>query len=306
MTGATRVAFLTLEDRSDYVIDDDLAIAELGRRGMHAHEVPWARPTDWRIWDGVVVRSTWDYQHEPQRFLAVLAAIGKAGARLANPLDIIRWNVHKSYLVDLEAHGVPVVPTRWGRGLTGRELVELVDSECVLKPVIGANAGDTFRLAPGVALAEADRIAELYVDREWMLQPFVQSVVAEGEHSLFYFGGRFSHSILKTPAPGDFRVQEDHGGTITALDSAGPLRQAADAVLVGLGLCGFDVPVQARVDLVRMPDGSFALLELELIEPSLYLRMDPKAPANFADAVERWLRPQRGAARTGPQSRARG
>ena len=102
------------------------------------------------------------------------------------------------------------------------------------------------------------------------------------------------------------RLAEAHGGTITALDSAGPLRQAADAVLVGLGLCGFDVPVQARVDLVRMPDGSFALLELELIEPSLYLRMDPKAPANFADAVERWLRPQRGAARTGPQSRARG
>ena len=215
----TRVAFLTLADRDGYVIDDGLAIAELAARGVSVEEVPWRAAADWCAYDGVVVRTPWDYQHDPEAFLETLAAIVAAGVPLTDSLSVIRWNLHKSYLRDLAGGGVAIVPTRWGRGLTAAALSGMVTTECVLKPVIGANAGDTFRLAPGLDSTEAARIAGLYADREWMLQPFVKAVVTEGEYSLFYFGGVYSHAIVKRPAAGDFRVQEDHGGRIATVDA---------------------------------------------------------------------------------------
>jgi hypothetical protein len=165
----------------------------------------------------------------------------------------------------------------------------MVGGECVLKPVIGANAGDTFRLAPGLLLDEAARIAGLYVDREWMLQPFVKAVVTEGEYSLFYFGGVYSHAIVKRPAEGDFRVQEDHGGRIAAVDADAALLAAGPAVLDAMVAIVGEVPLQARVDLVRRDDGRLAVIELELIEPSLYFRHHPDAARHFAAATLDWL-----------------
>lgn len=285
----TRVAFLTLADREGYVIDDGLAIGVLGDRGVAVDEAPWRGQADWSAYDGVVVRTPWDYQHDPAGFLAVLDDVVAAGVPLANSLAVIRWNLHKGYLRDLDSAGVAIVPTQWGRGLSGARLQALVGEECVLKPVIGANAGDTFRLAPGLALGEAERIAGLYPDREWMLQPFVQAVVTEGEYSLFYFGGVYSHAIVKRPATGDFRVQEDHGGRIAAVDADAALTSAGRAALDAMvGLLG-EVPLQARVDLVRLDDGRLALIELELIEPSLYFRHHPHAASNFATATLDWL-----------------
>lgn len=285
----TRVAFLTLADREGHVIDDGLAIGELGARGVTVDEVPWRASTDWSVYDGVVVRTPWDYQHDPQGFLSVLDDIVAAGVPLANGLGVIRWNLHKRYLRDVESAGVAIVPTRWGRGLTGPELQTMVSEECVLKPVIGANAGDTFRLAPGLEAAEAARIAGLYVGREWMLQPFVKAVVTEGEYSLFWFGGAYSHAIVKRPAEGDFRVQEDHGGRIAAVDPDAGLMSAGRAALDAMVAIVGEVPLQARVDLVRLDDGRLAVIELELIEPSLYLRHHPDAARRFATATLDWL-----------------
>lgn len=285
----TRVAFLTLADREGYVIDDGLAIAELAARGVAVDEVPWRAATEWRAYGAVVVRTPWDYQHDPHAFLAVLDSISRAGVPLANSLPVVRWNLHKGYLRDVESAGVAIVPTRWGRGLTGAELQAMVAEECVLKPVIGANAGDTFRLAPGLAPDEAARIAGLFVDREWMLQPFVKAVVTEGEFSLFYFGGAYSHAIVKRPAAGDFRVQEDHGGRIARVEADAELTSAGSAVIDAmLGIVG-EAPLQARVDLVRLDDGRLAVIELELIEPSLYFRHHPDAARRFATATLAWL-----------------
>lgn len=285
----TRVAFLTLADRDGYVIDDGLAIAELAARGVSVEEVPWRAAADWCAYDGVVVRTPWDYQHDPEAFLETLAAIVAAGVPLANSLSVIRWNLHKSYLRDLAGGGVAIVPTRWGRGLTAAALSGMVTTECVLKPVIGANAGDTFRLAPGLDSTEAARIAGLYADREWMLQPFVKAVVTEGEYSLFYFGGVYSHAIVKRPAAGDFRVQEDHGGRIATVDADSTLKAAGQAAFDAMIGIAREVPLQARVDLVRLDDGRFAVIELELIEPSLYFRHHPQAAPLFANATLAWL-----------------
>ncbi len=281
-----RAAFLTLEDRGDYVIDDALAVAELGLRGWRVDEVPWRRDADWRSFDAVVIRTTWDYQRDLDGFLAKLAAIEATGARLANDLALVRWNARKTYLRDLAARGVPVVPTRWGEGLDADGVRGLCASlgECVIKPVVSANADDTYRVAPGLADADAEGIAARFAARAWMAQPFVRSVVDEGERSAFYFGGAYSHAIVKVPRAGDFRVQEEHGGSITAVAPDAALRAAADRVMAALG----PAPLQARVDLVRLDDGSLALMELEAIEPSLYFRAHPGAARNFADALERF------------------
>lgn len=285
----TRLCFLTLADRTGFVIDDAIAIEELARRGIAVDEVPWREVGDARGYDGVVIRTPWDYQRDLPAFLAVLDAIA---VPLANSPALIRWNAVKTYLGELGARGVPVVPTIYGRGLTADELralpARLGAAEGVLKPVVGANADDTYRVT---AATPPDEIVARYVDRAWMAQPFVQAVVDEGEHSLFYFGGALSHAIVKVPKAGDFRVQEEHGGEIIAIEPTPALIAAAARVMVALD----PAPLQARVDLVRLADGTLALMELEAIEPSLYFRMHPRAPANFADAIERWLHPGPGA-----------
>jgi glutathione synthase/RimK-type ligase-like ATP-grasp enzyme len=289
-TQAPRVAFLTLEHRGDYVIDDALAIDELTRRGWRVDEVPWRRAgVDWRAWDAVVIRTTWDYQRDLAAFLATLDAIDAAGVPLANATPLVRWNARKTYLRDLAARGVPTVPTRWGSGLTGEEVRGLCGAlgadECVVKPVVGANAEDTFRVARDEPTERASAVASRFEGRAWMAQPFVRSVLDEGERSVFYFGGAYSHAVVKVPKAGDFRVQEEHGGTIERLEPDGALRAASDRVMAALG----EAPLQARVDLVRLDDGAFALMELEVIEPSLYFRTHPDAASHFADALSRWL-----------------
>jgi glutathione synthase/RimK-type ligase-like ATP-grasp enzyme len=226
-----RVAFLTLVDRTGYVIDDDQAIEELSRRGVAVDEVPWEAPSvDWGRYDGVIIRTTWDYQRHLDRFLAVLDGIERQGVPLANPLALVRWNARKTYLADLAARGVPIVPTRFGHGLTSAELAALPGAlgvaECVLKPVVGANADDTYRVGAGLTPAQATAICTRFAGRDWMVQPFQDSVLTEGEHSLFYFDGRFSHAVVKRPKPGDFRVQEEHGGRIARAVASPELRAA--------------------------------------------------------------------------------
>jgi glutathione synthase/RimK-type ligase-like ATP-grasp enzyme len=284
------IAFLTLDDRGDYVIDDELAVAELRARGHAVEEVPWRRRgVDWRAFDLVVIRTTWDYQHDLDGFLEALAAIEATGTALANPAALVRWNARKTYLRDLAARGVTIVPTRWGVGLAAGELGALCeaygDGGCVIKPTVSANAHDTFRLARRPDDALIASVTARFAGREWMAQPFVRAVLDDGEYSVFYFDGGYSHAIVKRPKSGDFRVQEEHGGRIEGITPDDAVRAAADRVMAALD----EAPLQARVDLVRLDDGALALMELEAIEPSLYFRTHPRAAANFADAVERRL-----------------
>jgi glutathione synthase/RimK-type ligase-like ATP-grasp enzyme len=281
-----RIAFLTLEDAADFVIDDHLAVAELQRRGWDAAEVPWSVPTDWSTYDVVLIRSTWDYAQRSDEFLDTLRAIEASGAQLENPVRVVEWNIDKCYLRELEARGVPVVPSVWGSGGTASVFnslfTTLQDREIVLKPNISGGAKDTFRLHAPLSDVMLQQLVDIFDGRDWFAQPFVRAVVTEGEYSLFYFDGRYSHAIQKVPKPGDFRVQEEHGGEIIAITATPELQRVAERVLASIA----PVPFQARIDLIRLDDGRLALMEAELIEPSLYLRMDAGAPARFADAIE--------------------
>jgi len=284
-----RIAFLTMDNMEGFFAYDYLAIEPLARRGWQVEEVPWRQPIDWNDYALVVIRSPWDYQQDFEAFLRVLAQIDQSAACLQNSLQTVRWNIHKSYLRDLESRGIPIVPTLWLDQLTNDRLEQIFfvlnTPSIVVKPTVGANADDTFWISRHDTNANRDRALRVFADRELMAQPFVDSIVSTGEYSLFYFAGEYSHSILKTPKSEDFRVQEEHGGVIRSIEPNDELVQAATRVMRAVD----EEPLYARVDLVRLPNGQLALIELELIEPSMYLSNDPAAPERFADAMDRFL-----------------
>jgi hypothetical protein len=280
-----RVAFLTLHDPADFVIDDELAVLPLARRGIRVEALPWDRPgVDWRQYALVVIRSTWDYHHHAERFLGVLEHIERLGVRLANGSDIVRWNLRKTYLRDLAAKGIEIVPTFWREGLAPGELVplfeELRSAEGVIKPVMSGTAQGAWRLDAARARVLAPEIEAYFAGRPLMMQPFERGIVEEGEFSMMYFKGVHSHSILKAPKPGEFRVQEEFGSELTLIRPEAGLLAAGNAAIAAIG----QRLLYARADLVRSGDG-FRLMELELVEPSMYLRTDPGAPDRFADAI---------------------
>lgn len=282
-----RVAYLSTEQLEGYFVYDELTVAPLREREVAVRTLPWrARGIDWSSFDAVVIRSTWDYQAAASEFLDALEDIQAAGTLLLNDLSVVRWNLDKSYLCDLENRGIAIVPSHFAVALDVDRLARAFDEfgvdEIVAKPTVSANADATFRLQRGDSAALA-RAAATLGSRSSIVQPFLQSVVQEGEFSLFYFGGDFSHTILKTPAAGDFRVQEEHGGRLRALDAEPALRARADAVMSTLAMIGHET-LYARVDLVRHA-GDFVVMELELIEPSLYFQLDTASQARFADAL---------------------
>lgn len=281
-------AFLTLEDPTGYTIDDELAYPALRAIGWEARAVPWTQPVVWRDFDAVVIRSTWDYVDRADDFLHVLERIERTGVPLFNGMERVRWNLRKTYLRDLEQSGVAIVPTTWRDRLEPGELADLFArvgaAEMVVKPVVGANAAGAFRLDGRGVRERAVEVEAYYADRSLMAQPFVPAVTAEGEFSLFYFNGEHSHTILKTPRPADFRVQEEHGGWIRPAAAEDALRAAGDAAMRAIG---GNAPLYARADFVRAGDGSgFWMMEMELIEPALYFRMDPDSPGRFARALQ--------------------
>jgi len=276
-----------MDDPTAFVVDDGLAVGPLADLGVAVEMVPWRAEADWGAFEAVVVRSPWDYQDAPDDFLAALERIDASGTVLLNGLRTVRWNLRKTYLRELEATGVPIVPTVWRERLGAGDVPALFDAvgadEIVVKPVVGANADGAFRIT-----RVADRAEEVeahYANRASMAQPFVRSVVEEGELSVFAFGGAFSHAILKTPKPQDFRVQEEHGGLITAVTPEPELLSAAQAAFDAVDAATGERPLYARADLVRAPGGGFWTMEVELVEPALYFRMDAGAPGRFAAAL---------------------
>ncbi|RDV25509.1 hypothetical protein DXV75_09425 [Alteromonas aestuariivivens] len=280
----SRVAFLSMDNLEDFFVYDDLLAEPLARAGWQVSSVPWRDSAiNWNDYDVVVVRSCWDYQQSPQEFEQCLRRINESSAQLQNPLDLMLWNLHKTYLKELAEKGVPIVPTAWAehfnRDWLEQQFACFNADELIIKPVLSANADDTFRLTLETLDNMEAELGRLFSHRAHMVQPFVGSVVSEGEYSLFYFSGQYSHAILKKPKHGDFRVQEEHGGALLAVEADEALRQLSHQALAAMPASA----LYARVDVIRTPAG-WAIMELELIEPSLYFNLDPQSPQRFVDA----------------------
>ncbi len=278
------IAFLTMHSLDGFECDDELVIDPLRQLGIEVIMVPWREPTDWQRFAAVVVRSPWDYQSQFEEFLAVLWAIQSSGTPLWNPYELMTWNLHKSYLLELESRGVPIVPTVCGKALTIERLRSLPEdlgsSEIVIKPIVGAGANRTHRLRVPWCEAEEQAAVADHRASEYLAQPFLSAIVTEGEYSLIYFQGQLSHAILKTPKAGDFRSQEEFGSHLREIVPEPSLRAHGDRVLNALPV----TPLYGRVDLVRH-NGGFALMEVELVEPALYLRKSVGAAERFAKAL---------------------
>lgn len=272
-----------MDDLTGYVADDDLAIEPLRALGWEVSTVSWRDTNaDWNDFDVVVIRTTWDYHYAPDEFLNVLEKIDASSARLENALTTVRWNLDKAYLRDLEEKGINIVPTIWANGAFSADdlekwKTELNADELIIKPTVSATARDTFRIRSFDAA-----VSNVFNSRNFMIQPFMRSVVEEGEFSLFYFNGEYSHTILKRPKTDDFRVQEDHGGIISEAKPETAMLTAAQQINDTIE----PLPLYSRIDLVRH-NGDFALMELELIEPALYFRMNDRSPVLFAEQFDR-------------------
>ncbi|MDQ1656938.1 MAG: hypothetical protein QOD41_2021 [Cryptosporangiaceae bacterium] len=279
----TVVVLATCADLPGMDTDNALALPALAAAGVDARVARWDDPAeDWSGCDLVVIRSTWDYTTRVGEYLRWAESV----PRLANPAKVLRWNTDKRYLRDLEAAGVPVVPTTWIE--PGGAPVLPGSGEYVIKPAVSIGALDTGRYRAGAdddpARAHLGRL--LGAGRTVMIQPYLGAVDTAGETSLLYLGGTFSHgarkaALLDGPDQGEREYRDQ---VITAREPSAAEHAVAGAALAQVG---GDL-LYARVDLVPGPDGEPLLLELELTEPSLFFGMDPGSPARFAEAVRRW------------------
>ena len=288
MTRRRAIALVTYDARPEPTDDDCLFADALQARGLAVQAVPWARPaTRWGAYDAVVVRSTWDYFHRSREFHRWLDDLEADGARVHNDVRILRWNADKSYLRELEQRGIPVIPTRWldaGAAKTLRELRrETGWSEVVVKPTVSGGAHGTWRSPIDAEAADEIRLAEMIDAGAVMVQPLVEEIERDGEWSLVFFGGEYSHAILKRPRSGDFRVQREHGGTIETAEPAASAIAAAMRALEAIPF-GDAAPLYARVDGCIM-HGALRLMELEVLEPELFLRCAPNSADRLANAL---------------------
>lgn len=274
------IAYLTATGIDHHPVYDVLTAVPLRRRGFAVETVQWRAEQDWGRFAAVLPRSPWDYHRHPEEFFAVLERIDRSGARLFNDLATLRWNADKRYLGELADRGVPVVPTVFGEELDAATVTSLAahfgTGDLVFKPVVGASADGAFRVRDDEAGAAVDGLR----GRPWLAQPFMPAILDEGEYSLVYFDGRFSHALRKRARPGDFRVQESHGGSIEPVRAEARLLERGAQVLDALPA---DL-LYARIDLVRDGD-DFRLMEAELLEPSLYFGIDARSPERFARAL---------------------
>ena len=232
----------------------------------------------------MLIRSSWDYHLRPLEFLDWIARLERGGVRVWNPGALLRWNHHKRYLQDLAARGVATVPTRWlARGEPADLQALLADvgwREAVIKPAVSASAFGTWRSSTETTSRDQSRLEELLSAGDVMVQPLLSEVGDAGEWSIVFLGGHFSHAVLKRPAAGDYRVQWEFGGSAVA--TAPARRLIADAGRVLAAVPGD--PLYARVDGVERA-GRLVLMELELIEPHLFLGWDAQAAGRLARAI---------------------
>ena len=267
--------------------DDGLLQKELEKLGLTSVRVDWASPdVDWSMFRCAVFRTTWDYFERISEFTAWLNRI-ESQVRLCNEPPIIWWNLDKHYLADLESRGVPVVATRFIESGSALSLTGLLEEtgwdEAVLKPCVSGGARHTYRLNRGSAGDLQTAVQPLLAVESFLLQPFIHDVVSTGEDSLIVIDGQYTHAIRKVAKPGDFRVQDDHGGTVHDCQPEPEQIRLAEQAMAACN----PAPAYGRVDMVRDNTGMWSVIELELIEPELWLRNHPPAAKHFADAIAR-------------------
>lgn len=292
-----RVALITYSGVPAITADDRLLRDALIARGAEVEARPWDAIADWSSYHRIVLRSCWNFHHRPQEFLLWVNEVGERhDGSLRNAPALVQWSVDKRYLRDLDARGVAIVPTIW---VSAEDADEAPDLDAliaeqgwvggaVVKPAISATAHETWRVAADDGGAHQPRFKTLLAASPSgvMVQPYLPEI-QDGEWSLIFLGGDFSHAVVKRPANGDFRVQHDFGGTVERRQPDDSLIDDARAVLHAASKATNTVVEEilyARVDgIVR--NGALLLMELEVIEPVLFFSHAPGAAARMAELI---------------------
>ncbi|KAA3635141.1 MAG: hypothetical protein DWQ02_10290 [Bacteroidetes bacterium] len=253
--------------------------------GLSGKIVAWDDKTiNWQDCKLVVIRTPWDYVEKYPEFRRWLELTGTK-TKVWNPVKTILWNIHKSYLLELQEQGVPIVPTKLVSAGSEKKLSELLPedfgNEIVIKPAISISAKGTGRFMKDAPEAEA-HFNHLIAARDVLIQPFLPEIQQKGEVSMMYFHGKYSHAIRKIAKKGDFRVQNNFGGTVEVHIPTAEEKEVAEKIFKVLR----EPPPYARVDLLSTSKGPL-LMELELIEPDLFLSYDPGAFMRFAEEIKR-------------------
>lgn len=277
----------TFQGKPDLQPDDRLLIDAL--YGVDVRVAPWdAGAASWADCEAVLLRSCWDYHHRVEEFVSWARGLEATGTVVLNPAETAAWNARKTYLREVEAAGLPTVPTIWllDEDVEGCRTAIAGSGwdRVVLKPIVGASSFLTWLSSAEEALDHPDRLERLIAQGGGMLQPFVREIETAGEWSVMFFGGEFSHAVRKRARSGEFRVQEEFGGTVEretpSDDVLATCRRSLDMAP--------DAVLYARVDGVETHDG-FRLTEVELIEPVLFLGSAEEAPGRFVRALaDRW------------------
>lgn len=267
------------------LLEDELVIDALKQKQLNVIKKSWSDPDyDWSLCRAVIFRTTWDYFDRFGEFSHWLKQI-ESKLVCINDLSTILWNMDKRYLIEMAQKGVRAVDTFI---LPKGEVVDLKQklqhhglSEAILKPVVSGAARHTYRITDDNIDDIQQTLSDLIKQEDFMLQPFQKNIMSDGELSLIVINGKVTHAVKKVAAEGDFRVQDDHGGTVAPHQpNEDEINFAEQAVLA----CD-PKPIYARVDIIRDNDNLLSLMELELIEPELFFRFHRPAAFALADAI---------------------
>ncbi|MFT7157894.1 MAG: glutathione synthase/RimK-type ligase-like ATP-grasp enzyme, partial [Parvicella sp.] len=276
ITILTEACYVNPTKRDQYIdnvlLEDELIIKQFEAKGLTVHRTNWDNlDFDFTTTKYVLFRAIWDYFDRFPEFSKWLREVSKQ-TQLINPTEQIVWNMDKHYLKDLEDAGINIVKTSFIEIGDNRTLKEVIaDSDwdhVILKPAVSGGARHTYNIKPGESNQHESIYKELIAEEAMLIQPFINSILEKGEVSLMVFGGKYSHAVLKKAKAGDFRVQDDHGGTLHPYEASAKEIEFVQNVMTKCQ----SMPVYGRVDVAWDNDGELALVELELIEPELWFR----------------------------------
>lgn len=264
--------------------EDELVQSALEKKGFKVGRYDWAGDFDWAQTKNVIFRTTWDYFHRFDEFSKWLEATSQK-TNLINSANIIRWNMDKNYMLDLQNSGINIPETvfvKKGSSHTLRSLYEQHNfSDTVLKPTFSGGARHTYLLNNNNIEEHESVLKELILNEDMMLQVFQENIVSQGEISMMLMGGKFTHAVIKKAKEGDFRVQDDFGGSVEEHKPTSAEIQFAEKAF---DACP-EKPLYGRADIFYDNNKELAIGELELIEPELWFRFCPEAADVLAEAI---------------------
>jgi len=288
-----KLAIVTCESIGEYnnnAESEDLILAQLlGENDIsHTFEI-WSDPSvQWNQYSHILIKSPWDYFDRYLEFKMWCMKVDATGIPVYNDMKTILWNSDKKYLQDILAKGHRVIPTKFiskAQEVHLPQAFEHFDTDHIIfKPSVSGGAKNTLKIKKAESDSYDKMVNELIQEEDFLIQPFINEIVDEGEYSFIFFGGKFSHAVLKQPKAGDFRVQHFFGGKISFIEPSNEMLESAQRIIDDFATdC-----LYARVDGVLI-EGDFYLMELELIEPYLFLFTHPEANNNYIKAIKEKL-----------------